>query len=191
MIGLPLVLALPLGFIPLLGYAVAVVRASAADPSSGPPPWRPLGRLLADGLLMATVLSALTMPFILLVPILARPARLALGGLGLDSLQAGPVAAVIASAVAALPWGILLLVLMPATTARFACSGSSAALIDAPAALRLIRRRFGAWNLVVVAIVTSWAIGLAALGLAFIGVVPGVLYAILVSAHATATLADA
>jgi len=54
-----------------------------------------------------------------------------------------------------------------------------------------VRRLFPAWNLVVVAIVTAWAVGLCGLGLALVGVVPGILYAMLVSAHATATLADA
>jgi len=43
----------------------------------------------------------------------------------------------------------------------------------------------------VVAIVTAWAIGLSGVGLALVGLVPGVLYAMLVSAHATASLADA
>jgi hypothetical protein len=98
---------------------------------------------------------------------------------------------VIAGAVAALPWGILLLVLMPPATASFARSGSLRDLLDLRSAVRTVRRRFPAWNLVVVAIVTAWAIGLSGLGLALVGVIPGVLYALLVSAHATASLADA
>jgi len=50
LIGIPLLILLPLGLVPLLGYAVAVVRSAAADPEAGPPPWRPLPRLLAEGL---------------------------------------------------------------------------------------------------------------------------------------------
>src|SRR6267142_2078528 len=40
------------------------------------------------------------------------------------------------------------------------------------------------------AIVTGWALGLAAVGLLCVGLVPGVFYAILVSAHASAALHD-
>jgi len=69
--------------------------------------------------------------------------------------------------------------------------GVAADLVDLPAAVRTVRRLFPAWNLVVVAIVTAWAVGLCGLGLALVGVVPGILYAMLVSAHATASLADA
>jgi len=36
LIGIPLLLLLPLGVVPLLGYAVAVVRSAAADPDAGP-----------------------------------------------------------------------------------------------------------------------------------------------------------
>jgi len=108
-----------------------------------------------------------------------------------DPFLRGGLALVIAGAVAALPWGILLLVLMPSATARLATSSRYRDLLDAPAAIRTVRQRFPAWNLAVVAIVTAWAIGLSGLGLALVGVVPGVLYAMLVSAHATASLADA
>ena len=80
---------------------------------------------------------------------------------------------------------------VPPATARFARSGQVADLVNVVAAVRTVRRRFATWNLVVVAIVTAWAIGLCGLGLALVGVVPGILYAILVSAHATASLADA
>jgi hypothetical protein len=190
LIGIPLVLLLPLGVIPLLGYTVAVVRSAAADPGAGPPPWRPLPRLLAEGLLLALLIATLTAPFVLLAGALRLPADRLLAGVADPFLRAG-LALVIAGAVAALPWGILLLVLMPPATARFARTGSYADLFDLAAALRTVRRRFAAWNLVVVAIVTAWAIGLSCVGLALIGVVPGILYAMLVAAHATASLADA
>ena len=186
-----LLVLLPLGLVPLLGYAVAVVRSAAADPEAGPPPWRPLTRLLREGLLLATVLAVLTAPFALLAfwfadvagPVLALP--------GADPLVAAGLVWVVAVAAAALPWGILLLVLMPAATARFARTGSPRDLLDLPASLRVVRRRFGDWNLVVVAIVTAWAIGFCGLGLGLVGVFPGLLFALLVSSHAAATLADA
>jgi Protein of unknown function (DUF4013) len=190
LIGIPLLILLPLGLVPLLGYSVAVVRSAAADPEAGPPPWRPLPRLLAEGVLVALVIAVLTAPFALLSSALTVPAGLLFGGVGDPFLKRG-LALVIASAVAALPWGILLLVLMPPATARFAQRGAFADLVDLPAAFRTVRLRFPAWNLVVVAIVTAWAIGLCGLGLALVGVVPGILYAMLVSAHATASLADA
>jgi Protein of unknown function (DUF4013) len=190
LIGIPLLILLPLGLVPLLGYAVAVVRSAAADPEAGPPPWRPLPRLLAEGLLVALVIALLTAPFGLLAAALTVPAGALLAAVS-DPFLRGGLALVIAGAVAALPWGILLLVLMPPATARFASSSRYRDLLDAPAAVRTVRGRFPAWNLAVVAIVTAWAIGLSGVGLALVGVVPGVLYAMLVSAHATASLADA
>jgi Protein of unknown function (DUF4013) len=190
LIGIPLLVLLPLGLVPLLGYTVAVARSAAADPEAGPPPWRPLPRLLAEGLLVALVIAVLTAPFVLLAAALTAPAGRLLLGVSDPFLRDG-LAVVIAGAVAALPWGILLLVLMPPATARFARSGLYADLVDVPAAIRIVSRRFPTWNLAVVAIVTAWAIGLSGVGLALVGVVPGVLYAMLVSAHATASLADA
>jgi len=190
LIGIPLLLLLPLGVVPLLGYAVAVVRSAAADPDAGPPPWRPLPRLLVEGLLVALLIAVLTAPFAVLASVLSAPAGLLFRGVA-DPFLRGGLAVVIAGAVAALPWGILLLVLMPPATARFARSGFYTDLVDVPAAIRTVRQRFPAWNLAVVAIVTAWAIGLSGVGLALVGVVPGVLYAMLVSAHATASLTDA
>jgi hypothetical protein len=190
LVGIPLVVLLPLGVVPLLGYAVAVVRSAATDPQAGPPPWRPLPRLLAEGLLVALVLFLLTAPFALLTSALAPSTGLLFAGVSDPFLRSG-LGLLIAAAAAALPWGILLLVLLPPATARFARSGRFADLVNVAAAVRIVRRRFPTWNLVVVAIVTAWAIGLCGLGLALVGVVPGILYAMLVSAHATASLADA
>jgi Protein of unknown function (DUF4013) len=190
LIGIPLIVLLPLGFVPLLGYSVAVVRSAAADPDAGPPPWQPLPRLLLEGLLVALPILLLSAAFALLAAALAVPAGRLLAGVADPFLRSG-LALVVAGAVAALPWGILLLVLMPPATARFARSGALGDLLDVPAAIHTVRRRFPTWNLVVVAIVTAWAIGLSGVGLALVGLVPGVLYAMLVSAHATASLADA
>jgi hypothetical protein len=189
LIGIPLLLLLPLGVVPLLGYAVAVTRSAAADPAAGPPPWRPLSRLLGEGFLVAIVIGVLTAPFLWLAASLVGPLSGLLAGVADPFLRAG-LAWVIGCAAAALPWGILLLVLIPPATARFARSGAIRDLLDLPAAVRTVKRRFTEWNLVVVAIVTAWAIGFSGLGLALLGVVPGAFYAILVSAHATATLAD-
>jgi len=177
--------------VPLLGYTAAIVRSAAADPEAGPPPWRPLGRLLRDGLLLAVVIAVLSAPFAALAALLSGAAGAALAPRLPDPGLAPAVGWVIAAAVAGFPWGILLLVLMPTATARFAVSGSWRDLVDVRAALLAVRRRFGAWNLAVVAIVTAWAVGVCGLGLALVGVIPGVLFAILVSAHATASLADA
>jgi hypothetical protein len=191
LVGLVLLVLFPFGLIPLLGYTVEIVRSAAADPEAGPPPWPRLGRLLADGLWIAALLCLLTAPFAALAALLAGAAGAELTRHLADPLPAAAIGWVIGAAVAGLPWGILLLVLMPPATARFAGSGSPRDLADLPAAIRLVRRRFGAWNLAVVAIVTAWLIGVCGLGLALLGVIPGVLYAVLVSAHATASLADA
>lgn len=133
----------------------------------------------------------LTAPFALLAVLLAGVAGPVLARPGTDPLVAAGLAWVAAVAVAAFPWGILLLVLMPAATARFARTGSLGDLLDLPASLRVVRHRFGDWNLVVVAVVTAWAIGFCGLGLGLVGVFPGLLFALLVSSHAAATLSDA
>jgi len=61
-------------------------------------------------------------------------------------------------------------------------------LFDFASSLRSVRRDFAAWNFAVAAIVTAWALGLACSALFCVGLAPGVFYAILVSAHATAAL---
>jgi uncharacterized paraquat-inducible protein A len=102
-------------------------------------------------------------------------------------VEAGTAAALLL----ALPWGLAMLLLMPHTVARFAASGSPRDLFDYPASLRGVRRDFAIWNVVAAAIVTAWALGLACVALFCVGLAPGVFYAILVSAHATASLGPA
>jgi hypothetical protein len=100
------------------------------------------------------------------------------------SVEAGTSAALIV----ALPWGLAMLLLMPHAVARFAATGSAREMFAFGASLRGVRRDFATWNVVIAAIVTAWAIALACSALFCIGIVPGTLYAILVSAHATASL---
>jgi hypothetical protein len=88
----------------------------------------------------------------------------------------------------ALPWGLLLLLLMPHATSRFAATGRPRDLFDFQASIRGVRRDFSTWNLVAAAIVTGWALGVACVGVFCVGLLPGVFYAILVSAHASAAL---
>src|SRR5205814_5798611 len=97
-------------------------------------------------------------------------------------------AVVTAALFLAFPWGIVLLLLMPHATARFAATHRARDLFNFAASLRSVRREFANWNLVVAAIVTAWALGVACVGLFCVGIVPGIFYAILVSAHATASL---
>jgi hypothetical protein len=92
------------------------------------------------------------------------------------------------ASILALPWGIVMLLLMPHATNRFALSGRAIDMFDFPASIRGVGRDFATWNLAAAAIVTAWAVGVACVGLLCIGVVPGIFYAILVSAHATAAL---
>lgn len=190
-VGIPLVLLLPLGAVPLLGYCVAVVRSSVADPDAGLPPWRPFRRLLQDGLLLGLAILLFSFPFALLLPHLSDWLRPATGRLTSDPFIGTGLALVFAGAALALPWGILLLVMMPPATAGYAASAAPRRLFDPLTAIRLVGTRFPTWNLVVAAIVSAWAIGLCGLGMALIGVVPGLVYALLVSARATAILADA
>jgi hypothetical protein len=97
-------------------------------------------------------------------------------------------AAVSATALVALPWGLLLLLLMPHATARYAATWRARDLFDFASSIRSVRRDFAAWNLAIAAIVTAWAVGVACAAVFCIGLAPGMFYAILVSAHATASL---
>jgi len=176
-VGTLAVLLLPVAFIALLGYAIEATRSAEQDPAQGPPPWRLSARLIVDGFWIATVLSILSAPFVLAWNPLSSvvPLQRVYAHIG-------------AAFLLALPWGLLLLPLMPHATSHFAASGHPRDLFDFPAALRGVRRDFPTWNLAAAAVVTAWAIGVACVGLLCVGILPGVFYAILVSAHASATL---
>ncbi len=178
--GVIAVLLIPIWFVPLLGYAVDATRSAERDPGFPPPRFRLSVRLLTDGFWVALVLLASLVPFALaLNPLAGALAAAAHGAFN---------AHVVGLLVLALPWGLLLLVVMPPATAAYAASGRPADLFDVPAALRGVTRDFATWNAAVAAIVTAWALGLACAGLFCVGAVPGVFYAILVSAHAAAAL---
>jgi hypothetical protein len=187
-IGLLMVFLLPIAFLPLLGYAIAATRAAELDATGGPPPWTLSVRLLSDGFWATVVVVLFTAPFVLLV----NPFAGWLYDAHLWHTTDAPVAQLYSHTVAlfllALPWGLLLLLHMPHATARFAHSGRAGDMFDIRASIRSVGRDFTTWNLAAAAIVTAWAIGLACVGLVFVGIVPGVLYAILVSAHASAAL---
>ena len=178
-IGLLAVLLLPIAFVPLLGYAIAATRAAETDPGNGPPPWELSTRLLLDGAWTALAIALTLLPF----AVVWHPFAMLLQA-ALDPFNAHVVAAL----VLALPWGVLALLHMPHATAKYAATGDPRDLVDLAAALRGVRRDFQTWNVVVAAIVTAWAIGLACAGALCVGVVAGVYYAILVSAHAAAAL---
>ncbi|MHB8589023.1 MAG: DUF4013 domain-containing protein [Candidatus Dormibacteraceae bacterium] len=186
--GVLAVLLLPIAFIPLLGYAILATRNAELDTTSGPPKWTLSGRLLLDGLYTTAVVLLFTAPFVVLL----NPLAGWLFDAHLWRVADAPVSQLYAHAVAlfllALPWGLLLLIHMPHATARFADSGRPLDLVDLPASIRAVKSDFATWNLAAAAIVTGWAIGLACVGLLCAGLVPGVFYAILVSAHASAAL---
>jgi hypothetical protein len=175
-----MVLLLPLLFIPVLGYAIAATRAAEADPSEGPPAWRLSVRLLSDGFWTALVVLLTVVPFALALNPLAAAVNAV--------MHREPLAHLVAFFVLALPWGLLALLLLPHATARFAASAQPRDLFNFRAALKGVRRDFTTWNVAAAAMVTGWAIGIACVGLLCIGIVPGVFYAILVSAHAAAAL---
>jgi hypothetical protein len=177
--GIVSILLLPLLFIPLLGYAIAATRSAEQDPTQGPPAWTPSWRLLRDGFWCALVIALSWLPFIALWSPLASVLTRPLGDFA---------AHVIASLVLALPWGLFALLYFPHSIAAFAASGDRRDLNGSAVTMRRLRGDFAVWNVVVAAIVTGWAIGLAAVGLLCVGIVPGIFYAILVSAHATAAL---
>ena len=136
---------------------------------------------------MSVALALLTAPFALLALVLfgalRQPGLWQSAGTLLDVESAAA-----AMLIVALPWGLLLLILMPHATDRFAMTQRARDLFDFGASVRSVRRDFAAWNLVVAAIVTAWAVGLASSALFCVGLAPGIFYAILVSAHATSSL---
>ena len=177
------ILFLPLTFVLVLGYAIATVRAADEHPGQGPPPWR----LYPGGHWVALALLLLTAPFVLVGIFVSSALHIeALWHSNGTLLDVESFTAAVL--VLALPWGIVVLLLMPHATARYAATHRARDLFDFASSLRSVRRDFVTWNVTVAAIVTAWAIGLACAALFCFGVVPGVLYAILVSAHATAAL---
>ncbi len=186
--GVLAILFLPVLFIGVLGYAIAATREAETDPSHGPPAWRLSGRLVTDGMWTTLAVLLVALPFI----VAFNPIASALldahvwrsGDAGLSLFYAR----VLALLILALPWGIVSLLVMPNATAPFAASGRPRDLFDFAAALRGVHHDFATWNLAAAAIVTGWAIGVACVGLLCVGLVPGIFYAILVSAHASAAL---
>jgi len=182
-----MVLLAPLAFVPLLGYAVEATRSAAGASNLGPPPLRLSVRLLVDGAVMSAVLVVIAAPFaILLFPLAAafhNPALWRSTGTLLDV-----EAYVTAGLILALPWGAVQLLLMPHATARFAATRNVRHLFDFASSIRSVRREFATWNVAIAGIVTAWAVGLACVAVVCAGAVPGIFYAILVSAHAAATL---
>ncbi len=176
-IGTLVALFLPVTFVLLLGYAIAATRGAEDDPTQPPPQWKLSARLITDGFWTALVLLLLSAPFAVALNPIADTIRLS-----------ATYAHIVAALLLALPWGFLLLLLMPHGTSRFATSGRPLDLFDFPTALREVKRDFPAWNLVAAAIVTAWVMAVACVGLLCVGLFPGIFYAILVSAYASATL---
>jgi hypothetical protein len=172
LIGIIAVLLWPVLFVPLVGYAIAATRSG----ESAPPRWVLSWRLVTDGFWTSLAIVTTLVPFTVVFFAVPRT----IGGVGLAIVFFGLL----------LLWGLFALLLLPHATVAFATSGRPRELFDLSASLRRVRRDFPTWNVVVAAIVTGWAIGLACAGLFCVGLVPGVFYAILVSAHATAALAD-
>jgi hypothetical protein len=183
-----MVLFLPLLFVPLLGYAIAATRAAETDRALGPPPWRLSARLLTDGLWTTIAIALIALPFGLALSPLANLLFDAHLYRSSDPAVSLLFARVLALCLLALPWGLVMLLHMPHAAASFAASGKPADLFNAAAAIRGVRADFATWNLAAAAIVTGWAIGLACIGVLCVGVVPGLYYAILVSAHASAAI---
>ncbi len=186
-IGTLAVLFLPITFIPLLGYSIAATRRAQDDPTQPPPPWRLSASLLKDGFWTTVVLLLLSALFVIAL----NPLADAIGGAHpwpASYAQSQVFPHVEAALLLALPWGLLLLILMPHGTSRFAATRRPGDLFDFRTTLREVKRDFPAWNLVAAAIVTAWVIAVACVGLLCVGLFPGVFYAILVSAYASATL---
>lgn len=186
-VGVPLAFVCPLGIVPLLGYAIAATRAILAG-ELAPPPWRASARLLRDGALLLCLLLLVTVPFALAIDLGSERIAPAFPVAGSVVRRAYAVLAV--GLPLAVAWAFVMLVLVPSGVARYARSGRPADLFDAPAALRTLRRRFWTWNVAGVPIVTAWAIAVLAVPAGLLGAPFAAFYAILVSAHASSTLAE-
>src|SRR5712664_823519 len=128
-IGTLLALFLPITFIPLLGYSIEATRSAQADPTQPPPPWRLSARLITDGFWTAVVLLLLSAPFVVAL----NPLADAIGGAHpwhLSYAQSQVYAYVAAALLLALPWGLLLLILMPHGTSRFAATRRPGEMFD-------------------------------------------------------------
>jgi uncharacterized protein DUF4013 len=187
LIGVPLVALLPVTFPLVFGYAIACLRAAACAPAAPPPGWRLGRRLVTDGAGSALQAALLTAPFALAARLLAGLAAGAWRPTGspFPDLELAWIAAL---TVVALPWGGVMLLVLPPTLARFAVTGRAADLAGLRYVVTCVRDRYAQWNLVLVGITTAWALAGAGLALAGLGVVPGAFYAILVSAHACSAL---
>jgi hypothetical protein len=186
--GLIAVLLLPIAFIPLLGYAIAATRAAERTAAAGPPPWTLSLRLLWEGAWTAIAIAIFTAPFAIAFNPLADALFKTHVWTGADVAVSQLYAHIAAAFLLTLPWGLLFLLHMPHATARFARTGRLHDLFDLAQSIRDISRDFATWNLAAAAIVTGWAVGVACVGLLCVGIVPGLFYAILVSAHASAAL---
>jgi hypothetical protein len=186
--GIVAVLLLPIAFIPLLGYAIAATRAAESDPAAGPPRWSVSIRLLTDGFWTSIAIALVTAPFLWALNPLAATLDDAHLWHVTDVSLSQLYAHVIAAFILALPWGLVLLLHMPHATARFARTGRPQDIFDLRSSINAVKNDFTTWNLAAAAIVTAWAIGLACIGLLCAGLMPGIFYAILVSAHASAAL---
>jgi hypothetical protein len=186
--GIGLVALLPLTFAAVFGYAVACVRSAACDMAGPPPAWRIGPGLLRDGAWSALQAAALTAPFALVAWLLDTLVARVWHPTA-DAFLDSALAWIVAATVAALPWGVVMLVVVPPTLASFAVTGRASDLARLRLVVACVRGRYADWNLVLVGITTAWA--LAAIGFAVVGlgIVPGAFYAILVSAHACSALA--
>jgi hypothetical protein len=186
--GLLLVAVLPLSFPVVFGYAVACIRSAACDPAAPPPGWRLSGRLLGDGVLSAAQTAALTVPFALIAWLLAGALAAVWHPFG-DPLLDPALSWIGVLTLVALPWGVVMLVVLPPTLARFAVTGRAGDLASPRLVVACVRDRYADWNFVLVAITTAWALAVVGLAVLGVGVVAGAFYAILVSAHACSALA--
>ena len=185
--GIPLLLFFPVTFVVVLGYAVRAIREAARDPAAPPPSFHLDRRLFRDGLVATLLLALVAVPYAYLTGLVAGPIDTRMPS-GVDPLIARAESLLLGGFLVAIPWGTLVLVAGPPALAVFAVSGRARDLFDLRGSAGFVRHHFMAWNLATVAIVTAWILALAGAGLLCVGFLPGAFYAILVSAHATASL---
>ncbi len=183
-------LLLPLGLVPLLGYTARAIRVSAADPESAPPSMRLDRRLLSDGVRLLLAMLLLALPFLLAAPaVYAAIERSGVFAAGADAFFNAAYTGTATAFMLLLAWALAFFFLGPPNIAAFAITGRLRDLLDPIAAGRRVRQALIDWNLVTVVVATSWTIAILGAALLCVGVIPAAVYAMLVTAHATSTLA--
>jgi hypothetical protein len=173
-----------IGWIPLVGWMLEIVRRVVRGETEILPPWTNFGKLIVDGLIVLAIGFLWSLPIIVLSACLGGLAGIT-SGLGGDDSGNGLVVALNAClAILTVPYNIIVSFLIPPMFGVFAMQGTFGEAVNPAKAWRLASANLGGF---VVAWLLAGLIGLAAsvVGslLCVIGIFPLLAYASAVGAH--------